>query len=35
MAELEARRLEKAKGFYLAKKKLTAMKAAAAAQASS
>jgi hypothetical protein len=35
VAELEARRLEKAKGFYLAKKKLTAMKAAAAAQASS
>ncbi len=33
VAELEARRIEKAKGFYLAKKKLIAVKAAAAAEA--
>ncbi|CAL8468420.1 g7960 [Coccomyxa elongata] len=33
VAELEARRLEKAKGFYMAKKKLIALKAQAAAEA--
>lgn len=33
VAELEARRLEKAKGFYTAKKKLIALKAQAAAEA--